>query len=135
MALKTIVIKGAGIRKEAIADAAIKPGSFLERTTTGVKVRVATTAIPVLVAVENEVVGKDIDTDYATSDTVLFGSYGTGVEINAIITDGQVITVGEALQIGAAGKLITLGAGAIVAIALEAVSPSGSDLRCVVELV
>lgn len=135
MAVKTIILKGSGIRKEAPAAEAIKPGQLVERTSAGkVQMRDTTAATTVLVAIENEVVGKDIDTAYATDDTVLFGAYGTGVEINAWIADGQTIAVGDILQATTGGELIAVGAGAPVAVALAAASPSGAAGRCIVEL-
>ena len=71
MTVKTIVLRGDGIRKEAIANAAITPGDLVEVMSTG-KLRVhagaGLTAAPKF-AVENEVVGGDINKAYAADDT------------------------------------------------------------------
>lgn len=135
---KTVIVKGHNYtRKEAIAAEAITPGAFVERITAGtVQQRDAVTAVPALIAMENEVVGQDIETAYASGDTTLLASCGTGTEINAILADSQTITIGEALECVAGGMVVTAaGTNAVVGVALEAVTTSGSTSRILIELV
>ncbi len=146
MTVKTIVLRGAGIRKEAIAAIAITPGELLSLDSAGEVIPhtdAGLTAQPRF-AVENEVVGADIDTVYAINDTVLFGVFPPGTEIYAWLLDGEVAVIGSRLDSGDNGvlKLVDVSAAtadtarnSIVAIALEAVSPSGADGRIKVELV
>ncbi len=87
MTVKTITLKGNAqvIRKEAIADAIITPGMLLELTATGVKKHAgAGLNAQKMFAVENEVVGGNIDADYAANDTCLFGIFPPGSEVWAI---------------------------------------------------
>ncbi len=87
MTVKTITLKGNAqvIRKESIADAAITPGMLCELTATGMKKHAGQAAnAQKMFAVENEVVGKGIDDDYAISDTCLYGIFPPGSEVFAI---------------------------------------------------
>jgi hypothetical protein len=145
MTVKTIVLRGAGIRKEAIAAVAITPGELIELNTSG-QVIPHTTAVGTAgpkFAVENEVVGLNIDTVYAINDTCLFGVFPPGTEIYAWLLDGEVAVIGSFLDSGDNGVLKVVDTAAatadvarnsVVAIALEAVSPSGADGRIKVEL-
>ncbi len=111
MAFKTIVIKGANvgvIYKESIAAAAITPGYLLERTTAGTiqKHGTAGAAAQKLFARENEVVGGNIDTDYAALDTVLMAHCQAGVEVFAILAaSAAAIVIGDELESDGLGGL------------------------------
>lgn len=138
MAVKTIIVKGKGVRKEGIAVAAITPGNLIERAATGVQKHstAAANAAPAF-AVENEVVGNDIDTDYATADTVLFVVAGSGVEIHAIVSGS--VALGDFLESDGLGGLRTAATAAatteaerngVIAVALAA----NVTTRCLVEI-
>lgn len=136
---KTIVLRGRGIRKEAIADtgSAIVPGMLLERpnaTEVAEHSTAAANAAPMF-AVENEVVGKDIDEVYAVGDNVLFEVMSPGTEVYALLAAGATaVTAGAFLESAGDGTLRILSTDAatddtqrasVVAVALEAVDNSG----------
>jgi len=106
MTVKTIVLKGNDlvVRKESIALGTITPGMLVERTSTGIQAHSgAAKAAANAFAVENEVVGKGISDNYATSDTVLFGVCPSGVEIYAVVSGS--IAIGDFLESDGAGGL------------------------------
>ena len=144
----TIVLKGNGIRKEAQAAAAITPGDLVELTSDGKvqrKASAATTAQRAF-AVENEVVGKGIDHDYAAGDNVLYEVLPPGAEVYALVPpSAAAIVIGDRLESAGGGKLRKVVTSAstddtqrqsIVAIALEAVdnSAGANPARIKVEL-
>jgi len=106
MTVKTIVLKGNDlvIRKESIALGTITPGMLIERATGGVQAHAgAAKSAQTMFAVENEVVGKGITDNYATSDTVLFGVFPPGTEIYAVVSGS--VALGEFLESDGAGGL------------------------------
>ncbi len=114
MAVKTIVLRGKGIRKEAIALGTITPGDLIERAAGGVQVHAgAGLNASKLFAVENEVVGNDIDTDYLINDTVLFGAFKPGDEIFA--NGLAALTIGDFVESNGAGLVRVLTASAATA--------------------
>lgn len=144
----TIVLKGNGIRKEAEAAGTITPGDLVELTSAGKvqrKSSAATTAQRAF-AVENEVVGKGIDHDYAAGDNVLYEVLPPGAEVYALVpASAAAIVIGDRLESAGSGKLRKVASSAdtddterqsVVAIALEAVDNSaGTDpARIKVEL-
>jgi len=141
MAIKTITVKGAAnvIRKEGIAVAAITPGHLLERVAAGVQVHsTAAKRAARAFAVENEVVGGDIDAVYAALDTVLYGVFPPGAEVYAILADSQTVVVGEFLESNGDGTLKEVAVdtatddtqrNSLIAVALEAVTTSGAVAR------
>lgn len=135
---KTIFLKGQdlGKRREALANAALKPGYLLEYMSTG-KVRkhatAAGNAYP-LFAAENELFGDGIDTAYAADDNVLMWHATSGDEINALVAAAAgAIVIGDRLESAGDGTLRKHAAAApaaanvngAVAIAMEAVDNSG----------
>lgn len=107
MAAKTIVLKGRGIRNEAIANAAITPGHLVELMSTG-KIRVHATAggnAEKAFAVENDLVGDVISEAYDAADRVQYEVFGPGCEVNALIKDGQNIAIGDPLESAGDGTL------------------------------
>lgn len=126
---RTIVVKGGGIRKEAEAAGAIVPGMFLELTSAG-KVQPVSAAddhVQLRIAVENEVVGKGVDDNYAVNDWVLFEVLAAGTEFYAVVAAGAVaITQGDFLNVKADGTVLTaIDGSANRAVALESVDNSG----------
>ena len=149
MTVKTIVLKGQGqVRKELIAAAAITPGYLCERTSSNTVQKHAgagLTAAPMF-ALENEVVGGNIDTAYVALDTVLLGIFPPGTEIFALVAaSASAIVIGDVLESDGDGTLRIQTADAAtdaaqrrsaVAVAIEAVDNSGggSEARIKVEL-
>jgi len=110
----TILLKGTGIGKEGVANAAITPGMLVERMTTG-KIRKHSTAggpaMPAF-ARENELIGKEIDVDYAANDRVYWTVMPPGSEIYALVAASAVaIAVGDFLESAGDGtlRLVTVG--------------------------
>ena len=156
---KTVVLVGDGYIKEAKSTAAaITPGHLIERTSAGT-VRVHATAggnAAKLFAIENEGIGGTIDTAYANSSLIKFVVGEPGMEINALLKDGENVAIGDFLESGGNGRLqkhvadvdlnhpgsadFTIQTNQIVGQALTACNMSGSALvdpsgRFVVELV
>lgn len=137
MSRNTIIMKGRGIRKERMANAAITPGHLVEVMTTN-KVRVHATAggnAQKAFAVENDLIGAGITTDYAAGDQVQYEVMERGAEVNALLANGQNVAIGAALESAGNGELRAYthdSAGLdttnnIIAYALEAVDMSDSS--------
>jgi len=87
MAIKTIVVKGDPVRIELLADAAITPGALCERTTTGAKVHATASGnAERLFAIEDELQGGEIGTDYTTDNRCQLGIFNPGDVAYALIT-------------------------------------------------
>jgi len=132
MASNTIILKGWGVRKEAKAATVITPGQFITIGATGLS-RAAAGAVEKTVAVENEVIGKDLNTDYAIGDNVLYEAVHSGQEVNALLAQGagNTAVVGSPLKVGTLGNLV-VGAlpadvAALIGYAMEAKDNSGGS--------
>jgi len=128
MAVKKIILKGEDlcIRKEAIAGEAISPGHFIEILAGAAALIAAVTAGLAhqhAYAIENEVVGGDIDTAYATDDTLLYVIPAKGAELNVLVD--ATVTQGELLEATVTGALSPITTGVAVAIALVARTGAG----------
>ncbi len=139
MAIKTIVVKGTGIRAEAIANAAITPGDLVEVMTTG-KLRVHAGAGLVAAAhfaVEDDMQGRAISTDYDADDLVQYETFNSGDEVLANLANGEVVAIGTKVESNGDGQLravdtdssaATIEVGSIIGEAMEALDMSGSSL-------
>lgn len=124
----TILLKGRGIRKEAVAGGTITPGHLLNINSSGQLVVHATAAGPVapLFAVENDLVGKGITDNYSANDYVQAEYLYCGCEVYALVAAGATaITRGDLLESAGDGTLRVRGTGTAVAQALESVDNSG----------
>jgi len=129
MARNTIKLKDyLHVVEEHEASGAITPGMFVGVTSTGTVAAVATADSGVMVANEDEFQGKTIADVYAIGDMVQCWIPQRGDVVYGVLTDGQDIAIGDALTIGAGGKLVAAGANAVVAIAVEAVDLSGTGV-------
>lgn len=133
MAVKTIILKPElGMvtgRDEELAVAAITPGHIIERVSTGKVQKQATGALnsPFTVAIENSLVGAEIDTAYAADEMVQFATLKPGDEAYCWLSDGQNVAIGDELEFSATdGELTARSAGISKATALEAVNLSAS---------
>lgn len=109
MTVKTIILRGTGIAKEAIANAAITPGYLVEVMSTGNLRKHATAGgnAAKAFARENEVIGKGIDTDYAALDTALYIVAQPGAEVFALVpASAAAIVIGDFLQSNGDGTLV-----------------------------
>ena len=150
MAYRTIMIKGDGVGVEAVANAAITPGMVCELMSTG-KVRAHANAgqnAEALIAIEDELQGKEISQAYAADNIVLLRNYRAGDEFYGLIANGEDVSIGNFLESDGEGRLQvhtadSAGAvefpNAIVGVALENVDMSDSSDadpsgRCIVRV-
>ncbi len=97
----TIVLKGKGIRKERLSDAVITPGELVELMSTGLISPHANAGLLAQKswAVENEVIGGEIDDDYASGDNVIYEVLPYGAEVNALVpASAAAIVIGDKLE-------------------------------------
>ena len=124
---------------EATVAAATTPGMIANLASDGQLAFPATdTPWHRIVVVENEYTPESstsaLDVDYAIDAWAPYVTVQTGDEAYLIVTDGETISIGDILVAAdGTGKLVeqtTEGDAVVVGVALEAVSPSGSDGRC-----
>lgn len=139
MASNTIMIRGAEYarRMERLATAAvITPGQILSLNSDDKVLRHATAGgrFTRLVAVEDENQGRGIDTDYAASSRVQFNVVKPGDVINALVADGEDISIGDEIESNGDGDVREVtgdsggtAEGSIIGIALEALDLSDSS--------
>ncbi len=103
----TIVLKGDPVYKEAVANGAITPGHLLQFNSND-KIEVHGTAkgnAQPMFAIEEAVIGDDIDDAYAADDTVLYVVARPGDEINALLKNGENVAKGDFLESAGDGTL------------------------------
>jgi hypothetical protein len=135
---KTVTIKGDPIRKErtGAAVATLLPGMLVEVASTGVVQAHSTSGgnAQRAFALEDDLQGNDIDDAYASGVRVIYAVFGPGMEVNALLADGETAVVGSMVSSNGDGylKVYTVASaepdyvGAIVGIALEALDMSDS---------
>ena len=104
---KTIVLKGHGVRSEALASVAVTPGMLVIEESTG-KVKphnVAGGNARAIVAVEDDLQGRAISTDYAIGDLVQYNAMAPGDECNMLLANGSVTAIGSMLESAGDGTL------------------------------
>lgn len=100
MAVKTIVLRGAGIRKEDVTVGSITPGELVEIVATGAQ-RHGTAAGRAAknVAVENELFGKEITVDYTVGEQLLYEALPAGAEFyGLLVASGAAVVKGSFLE-------------------------------------
>lgn len=99
MATATILIKGnsSAIREELVNSGIVTPGQLLQRNSSNQVARHATSGgnQERLVALENDLVGDDIDTNYAASKRVQCRNCVPGDVMWMLLADGENATTGE----------------------------------------
>lgn len=128
---KTIVLKGAGMRKEAVASSAITPGHLVEfGGSNELEVHgTAAGAARKAFAVESDLIGRGITDAYAQGETVQYEVLPPGVEVYAFLAGGESVSKGDPLVSDGAGALAAMATGeegSVVAFALEDLDNSGS---------
>jgi hypothetical protein len=130
----TIVLKGQFIQKEGEASSAIKPGDLIEfggskdlqrHSTVGGAGRKA-------IALENDLIGRGIDDDYALGETVRYGIMSPGTEVYVRLQAGETCTKGQALESDGFGRFQVASTpieGSTIAYAMEAQSVAGGRVR------
>ena len=137
---KTIELYGMGCQHEDVATVAITPGYLIERNTAGVAPHstAGETASPHF-AVEMEMTGGTIDTDYAIGDQVVFKTYAAGSSVYALVAAGATAITNRAFLASDGDGTLRLASTDEIAIAqaLEAVDNSGgaTEARIKVEII
>jgi hypothetical protein len=108
-ALKSIIAKQISnpVQEEFTANAEILPGHLVELMSTG-KIRAHATAGGNAVkmwAIENELEGEGVNDAYAASDQVQVRVMNAGDQVNALIADGENISIGDFLESNGDGTL------------------------------
>jgi hypothetical protein len=123
---------------EYTANAAITPGNLVELMSTGKIRKHSTAGAPAakIFAIEDELQGKGIDTDYSAGSVVQCWWTVPGEEVYALLADSQNIAIGDFLVSDGAGRLTKCldvsakGTGApedIIGVALQAVNLSAEE--------
>jgi hypothetical protein len=106
--IKTISVKDfTNIQEEYVANAAFDPGHLVEIMSTG-KVRKHATAggtAERMFAIENELEGRGVDDAYAAGDRAQVRIFRAGDVVNAILADGENVSIGTKLQSNGDGTL------------------------------
>lgn len=104
---RTIRLKGQGSRFEAIAAGTITPGHFLKYSSSGVAVQSSARARgPMLIALENELVGLGIDDNYSANDNVQCEFLYPGMWVNSLVAAGAAaIVAGDMLELSTDGTV------------------------------
>lgn len=146
----TVITKWAGGRKaEYKAAGGITPGHLLQISSAGAVVHaVAGGNCYPLFAIENDLVGNDINDAYTSGQQIQAVWAGKGTQLNALIADGENIAIGDLLESNGAGRLrkhVLDSTGIyytknIIAVAEEACDMSGSagvdpSGRCLVTII
>lgn len=135
---KAVVLKGDFVRKEAVASEAITPGHLIEfggsndvqKQSSAAEADAAKTW-----ALENDLVGDDLDDDYASGDTVQYAVFDPGSELQALLAHGENVSEGDALEADGNGALQAHSSGRVLAFAREDLNnTSGSESRIDVEV-
>lgn len=108
--MNSIIVKsreGGPLRKEGVTDEAVSPGHLIEKGG-GQDVQKHSSAngnaLPRF-ALENDLVGDDIDDDYASGETVQYAVFTTGEEVQAWLAYGENVSEGAALTSAGDGTL------------------------------
>jgi len=128
----TILLKGRGTRVEAVAAGAITPGHLVTRDTTGKLVvqNTAGAAHPRIVAVENDLEGKEIGDAYAANDYVQSEHLQSGFEfLGFLVANAAAVVIGDLLEAGGAGGLRKFASGTAQYQALEAIDNSANGTQ------
>jgi len=133
----SIIVTGDGTQYEAIANAAITPGQFVELLSTGKVQKVAAAGGDVerLLAIEDYLQGNDVADDYDAADKVMYRAFGRGDKVYAILADGENAAIGSNLVMAGAGevKVADTSTETIIAKAVEAVDASDSAATAVAD--
>lgn len=120
-----------GTQFEAPANAAITPGQLVELLSTGKvqKQAIAAGVIERAVAIENFLVGGDINDDYAVNDQVMYRIFPRGSEVLLILKDGNgPIVIGDKLEAALLGEVQKLVLGVALFVCVEAQDASGGGV-------
>lgn len=126
----SIILKGNGVRQEAIGSSVIKPGNLIELNSSGNFV-VHGTAGGIAsrrFAVENDLCGKGVSDSYGNGEVVQANVFQAGDEIQAFLKAGESVVLGQLLESAGDGTLRAVTTGVALAIAREAKTASTDTL-------
>lgn len=140
---RSIVVKNyVHIREEKIAAGTITPGMLVGIDSAGKVVAHAVSGgVARMVAIEDELQGNGVDTNYSATDQVQCWATTPGDQANLLLVAGQNIAIGDYVKSNGAGKVTKWAAGTttvpssgvvpvpinhIIGVALEALDLSGS---------
>lgn len=105
MPYNTIIVKGRGLRKEALAGGAITPGHLVARNSSlSYVAQTGTGRVPLCFAVENELAGKEISVAYANGQTCFVEHVTSGAEVYGLVAaSAAAIVKGDLLESNGAG--------------------------------
>lgn len=131
MSPKTIIVKGNPVRGEREAASTVTPGhlvEFIAADTIQAQAGDSTRFMPIF-ALENSLIGDEIDTDYTSGQRVQYGIFNSGDEVYAWLSDGETIVIGDELMASTTDGELKKHSGTNVAIAVakEAVDLSASS--------
>jgi hypothetical protein len=138
MANDTIVLSPElpGVKREALADAAITPGHLVEITATGVAVQsgaAATGGVLKAFATENISIAGGVADAYAVGENCFFHLVQSGCVVNARVADGT-YAVGDLLEATGNGTLRAVTTGDAVAVVETGATTTGTALLSVIVL-
>lgn len=97
---RTILLKGRGYRMERAAAGTITPGHLLKLDSNGeLVVQTVIGRVPPIFAVENDLIGNDIDDNYVDNDFVQAEILGPGCEVNALVAaSAAALVIGDYVE-------------------------------------
>ena len=121
---------------EKVASEAFLPGYLVELDSDDklLKQDDAATVAPLLFVLEDDLRGRGIDDGYSAGDKSRAWQPLPGDQVYAFLADGQNVAKNELLESNADGTLRAYDTGQVIAMADEALSPSG-DARILVTIV
>ena len=135
---ETILLKGDALQIEALANAALSPGHLVERMSNN-KLRLNTIVaghIPLVVALEQEYLSKEITQAYAADDTVIAVRPAKGTEVLLRVpAAAAAIVIGDRLEAVSGGTVRKLASGSAIAVALQAVDNSAGATEVFIQAV
>lgn len=136
---RTISLKGEHVLKERKANAAITPGDLVEVMSTGNirRFALAGQAAQRAFALEQDLIGRGVDDDYAAGEQIRYGVFTVGAEVYAWLATGESCAIGDFLESAGNGKLQVQSTPvemSNVGIALEAVTGGASPKRVKIEV-
>jgi len=140
MSYNTIKVKKySDVIEEKVAAGEIYPGMLLELDSSGevqAHSDAGKNAVPIMIALEDELQGNGIDDAYSADDPVQVWIPGRGDEAYMILADGENVAIGAELESDGNGYLQAVVAesatgatypNSVIGIAMEAVDLSGSS--------
>jgi len=112
----SVVLRGQPERKEAEAGSTIRPGALVELQSDGTVDSGGTTFtagadVRRAFAVENDIEGLDLSSNYATGNRCLYAVFQAGHEVSALVAaSAPAIVVGDSLSVTASGTVAKSGA-------------------------